>query len=88
VAAAPGNTIASRDAGGIADLAAIEYRQKTEDESEVAIRMSKAQIRKVVLAYSGGLDTSVMLRWIKDYYNCEVITYCADVGQGDETDGL
>jgi argininosuccinate synthase len=50
--------------------------------------MSKAQIRKVVLAYSGGLDTSVILRWIKDYYNCEVITYCADVGQGDETDGL
>ena len=50
--------------------------------------MSKAQIRKVVLAYSGGLDTSVILRWIKDYYNCEVITYCADVGQGDETEGL
>jgi len=50
--------------------------------------MSKAQIRKVVLAYSGGLDTSVMLRWIKDHFNCEVITYCADVGQGDETDGL
>ena len=50
--------------------------------------MSKAQIRKVVLAYSGGLDTSVMLRWIKDYYSCEVITYCADVGQGDETEGL
>jgi argininosuccinate synthase len=50
--------------------------------------MSKAQIRKVVLAYSGGLDTSVILRWITDYYNCEVITYCADVGQGDETDGL
>jgi argininosuccinate synthase len=36
--------------------------------------MSKAQIRKVVLAYSGGLDTSVILRWIKDYYNCAVIT--------------
>ena len=50
--------------------------------------MSKAKIRKVVLAYSGGLDTSVMLRWIKDYYDCEVVTYCADVGQGDETDGL
>jgi len=50
--------------------------------------MSKAHIRKVVLAYSGGLDTSVILRWIKDYYNCEVITYCADVGQGDETEGL
>src|SRR5271154_1875272 len=50
--------------------------------------MSTQKIRKVVLAYSGGLDTSVILRWIKDYYNCEVVTYCADVGQGDETDGL
>ncbi len=50
--------------------------------------MSAQKIRKVVLAYSGGLDTSVILRWIKDYYNCEVVTYCADVGQGDETDGL
>jgi len=50
--------------------------------------MSKAKIRKVVLAYSGGLDTSVILRWIKDEYGCEVIAYCADVGQGDETDGL
>jgi argininosuccinate synthase len=45
-------------------------------------------IRKVVLAYSGGLDTSVILRWIKDYYGCEVIAFCADVGQDDETDGL
>jgi argininosuccinate synthase len=50
--------------------------------------MSKQQIRKVVLAYSGGLDTSVILRWIKDYYDCEVVAYCADVGQGDETEGL
>ncbi|HEY1852622.1 MAG TPA: argininosuccinate synthase [Candidatus Binataceae bacterium] len=50
--------------------------------------MSKAKIRKVVLAYSGGLDTSVILRWIKDEYGCEVVAYCADVGQGDETDGL
>src|SRR5215469_5755667 len=45
-------------------------------------------IRKLVLAYSGGLDTSVILRWIKDYYGCEVVAYCADVGQGDETEGL
>jgi argininosuccinate synthase len=50
--------------------------------------MSTQQIRKVVLAYSGGLDTSVILRWIKDQYNCEVVAYCADVGQGDETEGL
>jgi len=50
--------------------------------------MSKQLIRKLVLAYSGGLDTSVILRWLKDYYGCEIVAYCADVGQGDETDGL
>ncbi|MGH9343829.1 MAG: argininosuccinate synthase, partial [Terriglobia bacterium] len=48
----------------------------------------KKNIQKLVLAYSGGLDTSVILRWLKDYYECEVIAYCADVGQGDETEGL
>ena len=50
--------------------------------------MAKQAIRKVVLAYSGGLDTSVILRWIKDFYGCEVVAYCADVGQGEETEGL
>jgi argininosuccinate synthase len=46
------------------------------------------KINKIVLAYSGGLDTSVMLRWLKDHYACEVVCYCADVGQGAEMDGL
>ncbi|MBA3248502.1 MAG: argininosuccinate synthase, partial [Pyrinomonadaceae bacterium] len=46
------------------------------------------QIKKVVLAYSGGLDTSVMLRWLKENYGCEVVCYCADVGQGEELEGL
>ncbi|HVS83571.1 MAG TPA: argininosuccinate synthase [Pyrinomonadaceae bacterium] len=46
------------------------------------------QINKIVLAYSGGLDTSVMLRWLKEQYQCEVVCYCADVGQGAEMDGL
>ena len=41
-------------------------------------------IKKVVLAYSGGLDTSVILKWLKDTYNCEVVTFTADLGQGDE----
>ena len=45
-------------------------------------------IKKVVLAYSGGLDTSAMLLWLKETYGCEVICFCADVGQGDELDGL
>jgi argininosuccinate synthase len=48
----------------------------------------EAKIKKIVLAYSGGLDTSVMLRWLKEQYQCEVVCYCADVGQGAEMDGL
>ena len=43
---------------------------------------------KVVVAYSGGLDTSVIVSWVKETYNAEVITYCADVGQEEELDGL
>ena len=42
------------------------------------------EVKKVVLAYSGGLDTSVILRWLKDVYRCEVVTFTADVGQGEE----
>lgn len=45
-------------------------------------------IKKVVLAYSGGLDTSAMLLWIKETFGCEVICYTADVGQGEELTGL
>jgi len=43
-------------------------------------------IRKVVLAYSGGLDTSVILRWLEDQYQCEVVTFTADIGQGEEVE--
>ena len=43
---------------------------------------------KILVAYSGGLDTSVLLLWLKEKYNAEIIAYCADVGQGDELDGL
>ena len=46
--------------------------------------MAKEQIKKAVLAYSGGLDTSVIIPWLKENYGCEVIAVCADVGQGDE----
>ena len=45
--------------------------------------MSK-KIKKVVLAYSGGLDTSIILRWLQDTYECEVVTFTADLGQGEE----
>ncbi|HQR51003.1 MAG TPA: argininosuccinate synthase, partial [Methylophilaceae bacterium] len=43
-----------------------------------------SQINKVVLAYSGGLDTSVILKWLQDTYQCEVVTFTADIGQGEE----
>jgi len=46
------------------------------------------RIRKVVLAYSGGLDTSVILRWLIETYQCEVICFCADIGQKEELTGL
>ncbi|MDB6001410.1 MAG: argininosuccinate synthase [Rhizobacter sp.] len=44
------------------------------------------QVNKVVLAYSGGLDTSVILKWLQDVYHCEVITFTADLGQGEEVE--
>ncbi|MEG1869490.1 MAG: argininosuccinate synthase [Oscillospiraceae bacterium] len=47
-----------------------------------------AQYKKVVLAYSGGLDTSIIIPWLKDNYGCEVVAVSADVGQGTELDGL
>jgi len=48
--------------------------------------MNTKKIRKVVLAYSGGLDTSVILAWLKDVYNCEIVTFTADIGQGEEVE--
>lgn len=46
----------------------------------------KDKINKIVLAYSGGLDTSVIMAWLKETYNCEVVTFTADLGQGEELD--
>ena len=46
--------------------------------------MVSKQVSKVVLAYSGGLDTSVILKWLQDTYQCEVVTFTADIGQGEE----
>ena len=48
--------------------------------------MVKAEVKKVVLAYSGGLDTSVILKWLEDTYACEVVTFTADIGQGEEVE--
>jgi argininosuccinate synthase len=48
--------------------------------------MTDSQYKKVVLAYSGGLDTSVILQWLKEQYHCEVVTFTADIGQGEEVE--
>ncbi len=45
-----------------------------------------SKIKKVVLAYSGGLDTSIILKWLRDTYDCEVVTFTADIGQGEEVE--
>ncbi|OIO69063.1 MAG: argininosuccinate synthase [Zetaproteobacteria bacterium CG12_big_fil_rev_8_21_14_0_65_55_1124] len=48
--------------------------------------MSSSSISKVVLAYSGGLDTSIILKWLQETYDCEVVTFTADIGQGEEVE--
>ncbi|MQX37169.1 argininosuccinate synthase [Roseospira navarrensis] len=48
--------------------------------------LGKGDVKKVVLAYSGGLDTSIILRWLQDTYGCEVVTFTADIGQGEEVE--
>ncbi len=50
--------------------------------------MTSSEVQKVVLAYSGGLDTSVIVPWLKHNYGCEVVCFCADLGQEEELDGL
>jgi argininosuccinate synthase len=58
------------------------------EQNERQILMAGKQYKKIVLAYSGGLDTSVILAWLKETYNAEVIAFCADIGQGEELSGL
>ena len=45
-----------------------------------------SEVKKVVLAYSGGLDTSIILHWLQEEYQCEVVTFTADIGQGEEVE--
>jgi argininosuccinate synthase len=49
-------------------------------------KMAHSGIKKVVLAYSGGLDTSIIVKWLQDEYRCEVVTFTADIGQGEEVE--
>jgi len=46
--------------------------------------MKPQRIKKIVLAYSGGLDTSVILKWLQETYQAEIIAFCADLGQGED----
>ena len=50
--------------------------------------VSKRSVGRAVLAYSGGLDTSIIVPWLREHYGCDVVCYCADVGQGGELEGL
>lgn len=59
--------------------------EKSKPDSFKRMHMKK-EVKKVVLAYSGGLDTSVILKWLQDEYKCEVVTFTADIGQGEEVE--
>jgi argininosuccinate synthase len=59
----------------------ISFRRKRQ---AMAAKSAKAKVKKVVLAYSGGLDTSIILKWLQTTYGCEVVTFTADLGQGEE----
>src|SRR5262249_48898803 len=66
-----------------AALCGIRPRGRADRRSKGTRRMEQ-NVKKVSLAYSGGLDTSVILRWLIETYRCEVIAFCADLGQGEE----
>src|SRR5436190_22615417 len=59
-------------------------RRELGTRENVKNKSTEKPIKKVVLAYSGGLDTSVILKWLQDTYHCEVVTFTADIGQGGE----
>ena len=59
-------------------------RHKSSTSKKKLSDSGRGTIRKVVLAYSGGLDTSVILQWLREEYQCQVIAFCADLGQGED----
>lgn len=68
----------------MAEVCEVGYQYKGEE-----LALSKVNAKKVALAYSGGLDTSIIIPWLKENYGCEVVAVCGDIGQGgDELDGL
>lgn len=70
------------DANGI-DTAVVSPARQLQEDSKIMDTETK-RVKKVVLAYSGGLDTSIILKWLQTTYGCEVITFTADLGQGEE----
>ncbi|KAI8472166.1 MAG: argininosuccinate synthase [Monoraphidium minutum] len=67
-----------------AAVARAPARRAVRVHAQAAPVPGKIKVKKVVLAYSGGLDTSVILKWLQDEYDCEVVTFTADLGQGEE----
>jgi argininosuccinate synthase len=63
-------------------------KEKKKKEQQPQQKTAQSRVKKVVLAYSGGLDTSVIVPWLKNNYGCEVICMCANLGQEEELDGL
>ncbi|MCH7614156.1 MAG: argininosuccinate synthase, partial [Nitrospinae bacterium] len=58
--------------------------QKSGSKKKPSSASGDKPIKKVVLAYSGGLDTSIILKWLREEYQCQVIAFCADLGQGED----
>lgn len=65
-----------------------EMKKQTKGEAAPSSTNSRPKVKKVILAYSGGLDTSVIVPWLKNNYGCEVVCMCANLGQDEELDGL
>lgn len=59
-------------------------RRQGSAKTSPTFHRSASRIKKIVLAYSGGLDTSVILKWLKEHYRCQVVAFCADIGQGED----
>ena len=64
----------------------LRYSANPDNRHVDELEKQMSEIKKVVLAYSGGLDTSVIVRWLQDTYQCEVVTFTADIGQGEEVE--
>jgi argininosuccinate synthase len=74
------------DGRGVGRFAHALDHDEAEERHSAARTMPARDVKKVVLAYSGGLDTSVILKWLQTTYGCEVVTFTADLGQGEELD--